>query len=65
MIKPLAQMQDEGDRRGLTCRHCGGRKFRVIYVRRTLGNALMRRRACWNCGARITTKEREIGWPGT
>jgi hypothetical protein len=45
---------------GLRCRRCGHDQFRVRYTRRKPG-AVMRRRECRKCGARITTKEREIG----
>ena len=46
------------DKRGLECRHCGCRHFRVIYTRPTWGGRIMRRRECRHCGKRITTWER-------
>ena len=49
------------DNRGLECRHCGCRHFRVIYTRRGWGEKLIRRRECRNCGRRMTTWERPIG----
>jgi transcriptional regulator NrdR family protein len=47
--------------RGLACRHCRAREFRVIYTRRAVGGTVVRRRACLKCGKRITTREKEIG----
>jgi DNA-directed RNA polymerase subunit RPC12/RpoP len=45
---------------GLACRHCGGKHFRVVYTRPSWGGRIMRRRACRNCGKRMTTWERSI-----
>ena len=42
------------DRRGLECRHCGCKHFRVIYTRPTWGGRIMRRRECRHCGKRMT-----------
>jgi len=49
------------DKRGLECRHCGCRDFRVVYTRRGWGGKLVRRRECRHCGKRMTTWERPIG----
>jgi len=49
------------DRRGLECRHCGARRFRVVYTRPTWGGRIMRRRECRHCGKRMTTWERAAG----
>ena len=46
------------DKRGLECRHCGCKHFRVIYTRPTWGGRIMRRRECRNCGKRMTTWEK-------
>jgi DNA-directed RNA polymerase subunit RPC12/RpoP len=51
----------EQDGRGLVCRHCGCRHFRVIYTRPAYGGHIMRRRECRHCGRRITTWEKPIG----
>lgn len=49
--------------RGLRCFNCGCQAFRVIYTRRARGEKLVRRRECRDCGQRLTTWERAIGWP--
>ena len=49
------------DKRGLECRYCGCKHFRVIYTRPTWGGRIMRRRECRNCGKRMTTWERAGG----
>jgi hypothetical protein len=46
------------DKRGLECRHCGCKHFRVIYTRPAWGGRIQRRRECRNCGKRLTTWER-------
>lgn len=46
------------DQKGLVCRHCGCRHFRVLYTRRAWGGRIMRRRECRYCGKRMTTWER-------
>lgn len=43
--------------KGLVCRQCGCRDFRVIYTRPGAGNRNVRRRACRHCGLRVTTSE--------
>ncbi|HQI08647.1 MAG TPA: hypothetical protein PLX18_12410 [Anaerohalosphaeraceae bacterium] len=43
--------------KGLVCKACGGRKFKVIYTRAAHGGRLMRRRQCCRCGRRFTTWE--------
>ena len=49
------------DRRGLECRYCGCKHFRVIYTRPTWGGRIMRRRECRHCGKRVTTWEKAGG----
>ena len=51
------------EKRGLECRHCGCKHFRVIYTRPAWGGRIMRRRECRHCGRRVTTWERIIGQP--
>ena len=45
------------DQKGLVCRYCGCRHFRVIYTRRAYGGRIMRRRECRHCRKRTTTWE--------
>ena len=45
------------DKRGIECRHCGCKHFRVIYTRAVWGGRIMRRRECRHCGRRVTTWE--------
>jgi DNA-directed RNA polymerase subunit RPC12/RpoP len=47
-------------RRGLECRQCGCRHFRVIYTRPAFDGKLVRRRECRHCGKRIITWEKMI-----
>lgn len=49
-----------GRERGLLCRYCGSRKFRVLYTRYGDG-VIKRRRECQTCQRRISTWERTIG----
>jgi len=49
------------DQRGLVCRHCGCKHFRVIYTRPTWGGRIQRRRECRHCGKRVTTWEKPAG----
>jgi len=49
------------DQRGLSCRWCGCKHFRVVYTRPTPGGRIMRRRECRHCGKRITTWEAAQG----
>lgn len=51
----------EGITRGLVCRTCGCRHFRVLYTRSAWGGRLLRRRECRHCGRRITTYEEPAG----
>ena len=51
------------EQRGLSCRTCGSKRFRVVYTRAAYGGKLVRRRECRHCGERITTWERAIGGP--
>ena len=53
--------QPDDDHRGLECRACGCKHFRVIYTRAYRGGRLVRRRECRHCGRRMTTWERAIG----
>ena len=53
--------QPNDDHRGLECRACGCKHFRVIYTRAHRGGQLVRRRECRHCGRRMTTWERAIG----
>ena len=46
------------ENRGLECRQCGCKHFRVVYTRPTWGNRIMRRRECRHCGKRVTTWEK-------
>jgi len=48
------------EQRGLVCRNCGCKHFRVIYTRPPRGGRLVRRRECRHCGRRITTWEKII-----
>ena len=50
-----------GNKRGLECRQCGCKHFRVVYTRPTWGGRIMRRRECRHCGKRMTTWERAGG----
>ncbi len=43
--------------RGLECRYCGCRHFRVVYTRPAWGGRILRRRECRHCGKRVTTWE--------
>ena len=49
------------EKKGLECRHCGCRHFRVVYTRPYWGSRIMRRRECRHCGKRMTTWERAGG----
>jgi transcriptional regulator NrdR family protein len=49
------------DNRGLVCRHCGCKHFRVTYTRPAWGDRISRRRECRHCGRRVTTWERATG----
>ncbi|HOQ06017.1 MAG TPA: hypothetical protein PKY88_12485 [Anaerohalosphaeraceae bacterium] len=46
--------------KGLVCKACGGRKFKVLYTRPAHDSRLMRRRQCRNCGRRFTTWESTV-----
>ena len=45
------------EKRGLECRGCSCKHFRVVYTRPTWGGRIMRRRECRHCGRRMTTWE--------
>lgn len=51
------------DQKGLVCRYCGCRHFRVVYTRPAWGGRIMRRRECRHCGRRTTTWEQAGGRP--
>ena len=53
--------KDLQERRGLTCRHCGCKHFRVIYTRPAWAGRIQRRRECRDCGKRVTTWEKAGG----
>ena len=55
--------EPDDDHRGLKCRACGCKQFRVIYTRPYRGGGLVRRRECRHCGRRMTTLERVVGEP--
>jgi len=60
MAEPVAQHKawdPSQDKRGLECRVCGCKHFRVVYTRPTWGGRIMRRRECRHCGRHITTWE--------
>ena len=63
MASPQANQKDRkaADQKGLVCRHCGCRHFRVVYTRRAWGGRIMRRRECRYCGKRMTTREKATG----
>lgn len=46
--------------KGLECRECGCRHFRVVYTRPAWGGRIMRRCECRNCGKRMTTWEKDV-----
>lgn len=46
------------EKRGLKCRHCGCKRFRVVYTRPAWSGKIMRRRECRHCGKRMTTWEK-------
>jgi transcriptional regulator NrdR family protein len=48
-------------RRGLECKSCGCRHFRVLYTRAGSNGKLIRRRECRHCGRRMTTWEQHVG----
>lgn len=56
MIKDAAGKIE--DSRGLECRHCSCRHFRVLYTRAKQRNRIMRRREYRHCGRRMTTWEK-------
>jgi len=57
MMESTKRPATEDAPRGLVCRACGCRHFRVLYTRRAWGGRLLRRRTCRHCGRRITTYE--------
>jgi transcriptional regulator NrdR family protein len=61
MNQPMKRSVTEDAPKGLVCRSCGCRHFRVLYTRRAWGGRLQRRRECRHCGRRITTYEQPAG----
>lgn len=57
LVKRGNPIRDDGAKLGLVCRHCGCQHHRVVYLKRLLGGALLRRRECRHCGRRFTTRE--------
>ena len=57
----VKKQESRSENRGLRCRQCECRHFRVIYTRSGYKGTVKRRRECRNCGERITTWERAIG----
>ena len=47
----------DGDGKGLACRKCGCRHFRVVYTRPG-PDTIRRLRECRHCGRRVMTTER-------
>ena len=45
------------DKRGLECRKCGCRHFRVLHTR-PVANGILRERECRNCGKVVWTREK-------
>ena len=58
ITSPADPTLDAARQRGLVCRHCGCKHFRVIYTRPAWGGRLVRRRECRHCGRRMTTWEK-------
>jgi hypothetical protein len=59
MAEPVTQRKTwptVEDQRGLECRYCGCKDFRVIYTRDRIGG-IRRKRECRNCGKAIWTME--------
>ena len=54
----LSDIQRGGDGKGLECRQCGCRDFRVIKTREYWDAAIRRIRECRHCGSRMRTVER-------
>jgi len=48
------------DKRGLECRWCGCKHFRVVYTRPTWGGRILRRRECRHCGNKLNTVEQRL-----
>ena len=61
MMEPTKRSTPEETPKGLVCRGCGCRHFRVLYTRRAWGGRLLRRRACRHCDRRMTTYEQPAG----
>jgi uncharacterized Zn finger protein len=57
--KPLRLSTLSGDRdeRGLICKDCGCRDFRVLHTRRG-PESIQRERQCRNCGKVVRTREK-------
>ena len=46
--------------RGIECRTCGCCHFFVVYTRPKPNGQIMRRKACRNCGRKVTTFEQTV-----
>ena len=57
MTERKATDREPAEGYGLECPKCGCRHFTVVYTRPGWGGKIKRRRACRNCGRRITTYE--------
>jgi len=54
---PVRLSKLQHDDKGLVCRKCGCRHFRVIYTRPQADGRIKRSRQCRNCGRRMVTWE--------
>ena len=61
MSQPVSTTPKPPESKGLVCSQCGCRHFEVVYTRAMRGEKIVRRRACRNCGRRLTTTERVTG----
>jgi len=60
-MQTVSTEQKPKQQKGLECRNCGCRHFRVVYTRYSADSKITRRRQCRNCGKRFTTWEKRIG----
>lgn len=63
MAGPQASQKDREatEQKGLVCRHCRCKHFRVVYTRPAWGGRIVRRRECRNSGRRTATLEKPVG----
>jgi len=59
MMNEQLKQKREGAERGLECRKCGCRHFRVINTIPLPGGRIKRRRICRHCGKKTVTYERQ------